>query len=178
MRIEVQPQKIGLVVRVNRWPEGSRSDDYIYSCNLTDVHTARRWRQNPLALHHEFGLRLARNHGEAKGRVLYLFQYRLLRGHVPTCGLAYHVEPRGGPFLQVTDIVVGNTVPEADVVPAADKLLLCAQRVTQVAGLNGGHLQWICKNEDQVRAAEYYYGFKKRRRLDDGEMLMERPPVY
>jgi hypothetical protein len=178
MRIEVEPQKIGLVVRVNRWPEGRRLDDYIYSCNLVNVHTGKKWIHNPLALHHEFGLRLARNHGEAKGRVLYLFQYRLLRGHVPTCGLAYHVEPRGGLSLQVTDIVVGDTVMEADVVPAAEKLLLCAQRITQTAGLNGGCLQWICRNDVQVHAAEHYYGFKKRQRLENGEMLMERPPVF
>jgi hypothetical protein len=172
--IDVRVERIGLVVRVSHWPDGSRAEDYITSCNLLAVRHEDIWSARGVL--DAFGNRLAHRDGKAKGRVLYLKQYRLGRGHMVTSGLAYHVEPQGD-LLQVTHFAVADSMLKTDVLPAIAKLLLCAQRIALVAPLNHGHLQWICRNSDQVSMAERIYDFKRIARLPHGDVLMERPPV-
>lgn len=173
MGIDVRVEKIGWVVRVSHWPEGSRTDDYVTSCNLLGVRHEDLW-VSPGVLN-AFGQRLANRDGRAKGRVLYLKQYRLGRGHVVTAGLAYHIERRGE-LLQVTDFAVVDSLVEADVLPAVGTLLLCAQQIAVRAPFNRGHLQWICHNRETEALAQGIFEFRRVRRLSHGDVLMERPP--
>jgi hypothetical protein len=175
VEIEVRVELIGLVVKVRHWPGASRSEDYVSSCNVMPVEHSDHWTDTGVV--NSFGQRLAQRNGRAKGRVLYLKQLRLGRGHVLTGGLSYHVDPPRGGLLQVTRVAVIDTMPELDVVPAISKLLLCAQRIALVAPLNHGRLQWICTSRDEESAAERFYDFRRVARLDHGRSLMERPPV-
>ena len=174
MGIDVRVEQIGWVVRVSRWPEGSRSDDYVTSCNLLTVRHEDLWASRGVV--DAFGTRLANRNGRAKGRVLYLKQYRLSRGHVVTAGLAYHVEPRGE-LVQVTDFAVVDSLVTSDVLPAIGKLLLCAQRICLIAPFNHGRLQWICRNRETEALAQGIYEFTRVGRLQRGDVLMERAPV-
>jgi hypothetical protein len=173
-RLSVEQRGRNLYVTVAHWPEGSGSDDYVDSCNVAAVGLDGRW-------HHLLGDalngRLSDNEGAAKGRVLYLYQWRLGQGYLPTAGLAYHISRSGRGSIQVSAVGTTEDLVAGDTIPAIGLLLLCAQRIALVASLGGGQLQWICKNADQATYAKEVFGFRRKRVLQHGDLLMERSPV-
>lgn len=100
--------------------------------------------------------------GQAKGRVLFALQYRMIPSRwEPVGALLFHVPPRKSKPLVVKRVCVEQSLSTRDKHAATVLLIRAAKKVAAISGRGAGRLQWEVDPND-ARTLCDLYSFKRR----------------